>query len=698
MACLLSVIIYHFRNNKDALAMLIKMHLKTAKLTPYNAMRYLPVLAISCGSLLLTACEQPKNTLGSELVDQYGFTPASEFTTALNNAVINELPFDNKQDFIDAKRGFIATMPEFVVKKANGDAIMDLSSYEFIKGDAPNSVNPSLWRHAKLNNINGLFKVTDNVYQIRGFDLANMTIIEGESGRILVDPLTTAETAKKALDFVNEQLGFRPVSTIVFTHSHLDHFGGVSGLLEAAGRDVADIEVVAPEGFMEAATNENIIAGPAMSKRASYMYGNMLPRSERGHVDAGLGKAVPFGTFGVLAPTLTVTKDETHMIDGVEFDFQIVSGTEAPSEFTFYLPQFKAYCGAELVSKTMHNLYTLRGAEVRDAVAWSKAIDNAIDDQQDANVYFGSHHWPIWEQKNIQEFLTTQRDTYQYIHDQSVRMLNAGLTPREIAEEIEMPPALSNVFSSRGYYGTVKHNAKAIYQAYLGWYDANPVNLDPLPEYVSAAKYVKLMGGADAVIASAQTAYDAGEYRWSAELLNHVVFADADNGQAKELLARNYDQLGYQAESAPWRDVYLSGAYELRHDAAEEVIDLVAMKNVLLQTPVDKFFESMAARVIGPDAFGKDFKLNINFTDLDKNYVLTLHNAVLRHEQLPKDTSADATLNISHKLFVDIASGAAGISDLAFSDELSIEGSKLGLIDFFSLLDQPNSVFNIVTP
>ncbi|MDX2320478.1 MAG: alkyl sulfatase dimerization domain-containing protein [Moritella sp.] len=676
-----------------------KKNLRVVIQKKYNLNKVLPLVVIASGSLLLVACG-PKNddVFPSSGPDKYGFTAASEHTIKLNKSVLTELPFEDKQDFTDANRGFIATLPEFVVKYKDGTTIMDLSEYNFVNGDAPGSVNPSLWRQAKLNNINGLFKVTDGVYQVRGFDLANMTVIEGKKGWIIVDPLTTSETAKKALDFVNQELGYRPVSTIVFTHSHMDHFGGVSGLLEAAGNDVADIEVVAPGGFMEEATNENIIAGPAMSKRASYMYGNLLPRSERGHVDAGLGKAVPFGTFSILEPTLTVHNDETQIIDGVEFEFQIVSGTEAPSEFTFYLPKFKAYCGAEMVSKTMHNLYTLRGAQVRDAVAWSRSIDEAIDNQKEATVYFGSHHWPVWGQENIHDFLVSQRDTYQYIHDQSVRMLNAGLTPKEIAEEIVMPPKLANTFSSRGYYGTAKHNAKAIYQKYLGWYNANPVTLDPLPEYQTASKYVKLMGGADAVIANAKAAYDKGEYRWSAELLNHVVFADADNGDAKEWLARSYDQLGYQAESAPWRDVYLSGAYELRHGAAKEVIDLASMKVILLKTPVEKFFESMAARIIGPDAFGKEFKLNINFTDLGNNYVLTLDNAVLRHKLAPKDSGANATLNISHELFIDLVIGVAGVSEVLLSDDLSIEGSKLGLVRFFSLLDKPEGVFNIVTP
>ena len=668
---------------------------------PFTSGISLPLLAGSLAVILLTGCQPNQANIDKGDADDNGFTAASSHTIDANKALLEKLPFSDTQDFEDAKRGFIAKMPKLVVTDSQGKIIWDRPGYDFITGEAPNSVNPSLWRQATLNNIDGLFEVTEGVYQLRGFDLANMTVIAGKTGWIVVDPLTTAETAKTAFEFLNQQLGQRPISAILFTHSHMDHFGGALGLLEnntQENRSLDEIDIIAPAGFMHEATSENVMAGTAMSRRAMYMYGKQLPRSVRGHIGSGLGKEPAFGQFGILSPTTVIEHDSAQLIDGVPFEFQIVSGSEAPAEFTFYLPEQQAYCGAELVSKNMHNLYTLRGAKVRDALTWSNSIDKALNAQRDTKVYFGSHHWPIWGQEPINHFLETQRDTYKYIHDQSVRMLNAGLTPAEIAEAIEMPPVLENTFSSRGYYGTAKHNAKAVYQAYLGWYDANPVHLDPLPAVDSAEKYVALMGGADNIIKQTEIAIAAGEYRWAAELINHLVVADDSNSRAKELLASSYDQLGYQAESAPWRDVYLSAAFELRHGAPEKGIDLASMKQILLRSPVENFMQSMASRVIGPEAFGEEFELNIYFTDLDNNYVLTLKNAVLHHKLAPKSSTANATLNISHELFIDLIIGNAGVKDVLFSDELEIEGSKIDLASFFSKLDKPKGVFNIVTP
>ncbi|ABZ75834.1 beta-lactamase domain protein [Shewanella halifaxensis HAW-EB4] len=659
-----------------------------------------PYLLAGLTTLLLVGCQPEFKASANydDKPDSAGFTAASSHTIEANQRLLSLLPFDNVEDFDDANRGFIARMPDLSVFDASGSIVWDRSAYDFIEGEAPASVNPSLWRQASLNNIDGLFEVTKDVYQLRGFDLANMTVIEGEKGWIIVDPLTTAETAKVAFDFLNKRLRKRPISAIIFTHSHMDHFGGALGLLAEGEAFTEEVDIIAPAGFMHEATSENVIAGTAMSRRAMYMYGKQLPRSERGHIDSGLGKEPAFGQFGILNPNLIVEQDASMTIDGVPFEFHIVSGSEAPAEFTFYLPEQQAYCGAELVSKNMHNLYTLRGAKVRDALTLSRAIDEALMAQRDTKVYFGSHHWPIWGQERVNEFLEKQRDTYKYIHDQAVRMLNAGLTPEEIAEQIQMPPALSNTFVSRGYYGTAKHNAKAVYQAYLGWYDANPVNLDPLPATKTAIKYVELMGGADKVMAATQVAVDSGEYRWAAELINHLVVSDDDNDRAKALLALVYDQLGYQAESAPWRDVYLTAAYELRHGSPEKGIELASMKQILLQSPLDNFMQSMATRVIGPEVFGEEFVFNINFIDLDKNYLLSLKNAVLHHKLAPKSASANATLNISHELFVDLIIGNAGVKEVLFSDELTIEGSKLDLVSFFSSLDKPKGVFNIVTP
>jgi len=392
----------------------------------------------------------------------------------------------------------------------------------------------------------------------------------------------------------------------------------------------------------------------------------------------------------------------------VPFVFQTVSGSEAPAEFTFYLPKHKAFCGAELVSRNMHNLYTLRGAKVRDANIWSGYIDEARTQFADADVYFASHHWPLWGQENINDFLIKQRDTYKFIHDQSVRMLNQGFTPNEIAENLELPAALNEDFHNQGYYGTVKHNAKAVYQGYLGWFTANPAKLNPLPESEAAQRYVEMMGGVDAIVASAQSQFDKAStmdategtkaYRWLAELLNHAVYAEPNHAEAKGLLAKVYDQLGYQAESAPWRDFYLTGAYELRHGGPEEGISPAVMKEVLLKTPVSNFFDSMAVRLIADKAEGETLNVKITFTDLNESYLLMLDNSVLHHKKVENDTPADATLALTQPLFVDIIVGHAGIKDTLFGDDLSVEGSKLDLINFFTMLDKPMGTFNIVTP
>lgn len=652
-------------------------------------------LSAFCMSYFLSGCDSALDTT----VDEAGHSAPTEITAKANNAVLASLPFSDKQDFEDAQRGLIASVPSLEINDANGTRVWDLSAYDFIKGEAPSSVNPSLWRQARLNNIQGLFKVTDGIYQLRGFDLANMTLIEGKTGWIVVDPLTTAETASAAMNFASQHLGDKPIVAVIYSHSHIDHFGGVNGLVSKEQVARKTVRVISPEGFMEEATSENIIAGAAMARRAMFMYGKRLPVSERGHVSSGLGISPAFGSFGIIPPTEIVDKTgHTMEIDGVEFVFQMVNGTEAPSEFTFYLPEYRAFCGAEMVSRTMHNMYTLRGAKVRDVLKWSNLINEALDMFGEADVYFGTHHWPIWGNQRIAGFLENQRDTYKYIHDQSVRLLNAGLTSREIAEKIQLPPSLNNTFSNRGYYGTVKHNTKAVYQGYMGWYDGNPANLDPLPPAESAVRYMALMGGEKKVLERAQKDFEQGEYRWVAELLNHLVFAEPDSEEARQLLARTYDQLGYQSESGPWRDVYLSAAYELRHGAPEEGIDLEAMAGVLKETPNSYFFDSMAVRLIGPDAEGKELKININFTDMKENYVLIIENAVLHHRKTEIDKDANATLNLTREMFLKMVIGTVGIKDVLFSDEISLDGSKLDLISFFSLFEKPTGTFNIVTP
>jgi alkyl sulfatase BDS1-like metallo-beta-lactamase superfamily hydrolase len=631
--------------------------------------------------------------------DVAGNTAATPETAARNAKVAESLPLTDPQDFEDAKRGLIASDPNLRVSGANGGPIWDMVAYQFIDGDAPPSVNPSLWRQAKLNNTHGLFEVTKGVYQLRGYDLANMTLIEGQSGWIVVDPLTAEETARAAISFAREHLGDKPVSAIIFTHSHVDHFGGVLGIVSAEEASERQIPVVAPEGFVEEATSENVIAGVTMGRRSLFMFGPRLPRGERGHVGSGLGKGPAYGTYGILQPTEIIRTTPTELtIDGVELVFQNAPGSEAPSELTFYLPDHKTFCGAEVVSHNMHNLYTLRGAKVRDALKWAGYIDEVIELFGEAEVYFGSHHWPIWGNDRIVDFLEKQRDTYKYIHDQTLRLALQGYTPREIAERIELPPTLAESFPNRGYYGTVKHNAKAVYQRYFGWYDGNPANLDPLPPAEAGARYVELAGGAANLIQNAKNAYDAGEYRWAAEVLNHLVFADPSNEEAKELLAEVYDQLGYQAESGPWRDVYLNGAFELRHGGPGIGFDPATAMGMLKHAPLERFFDAMAARLNAEKAEGKEMIVNLVFTDVDKSYVLELKNSVLRHYTREPHPDANVTLEITKDLYLRILAGKAGLKDTLLGDDLEIDGSRLDLVSFFRLMDKPRGTFNVVIP
>ncbi|NNK31614.1 MAG: MBL fold metallo-hydrolase [Xanthomonadales bacterium] len=656
--------------------------------------RFLTLLA---ALLSLAACDRPLPYEAD--ADADGHTAPTAATVAANSAVLERLDFSDRQDFEDAERGLIASDPDLRILAEDGSAVWNLPANAFIAGEAPDSVNPSLWRQARLNNLHGLFEVTDGIYQLRGYDLSNMTLIEGETGWIVVDPLTARETAAAAFAFARRHLGDRPIRAMIFTHSHIDHFGGVLGVLAGEGVQAENIRIIAPEGFMEEATSENLIAGPAMSRRAMLMYGKQLARSPRGHVDSGLGISPAFGSFGLLEPTEIVDRTpQTLVIDGIEFVFQNAPNSEAPAELTFYLPHARAFNGAEVTSHNLHNLYTLRGAKIRDALLWSHYIDESMQLFPDAEIYLASHHWPIWGKDRIMAFLEIQRDTYKYLHDQTVRLFNHGLTPGEIAEALELPDALQTAFHNRGYYGTIRHNSRAVYQAYLGWYDGNPANLDPHPPVEAGRRYVELAGGAGAMLDQARAAFDAADYRWAAELLNHLVFADPDSAAAKALLAATYDQLGYQAESGPWRDVYLAAAYELRHGPPEVGLNVAAMEDVLRQTPVRRFFDSMAARLNGPDAEGVTLAVNFVFTDLGESYRLEIGNSVLHHRPSEADAEANATLRLTHGMFLRLLTGQAGLTELLFSDEIELDGSKIDLAKFFSLFDKPDGRFAIVTP
>ena len=652
-------------------------------------------------TLLIAGCGEKappaRDLAGAGAPDEHGFSAPSAFTAEANARLGAALALAERADFEDAERGLVESDPDMLIQTASGKA-WSQRLFSFVSGDAPPSVNPSLWRQAKLNGMHGLFRVAEGIYQVRGYDVSNMTWIRGKTGWIVVDPLTSVETAAAAVKLARKHLGDDPVVAVIFTHSHVDHFAGVQAVLPDAG--VAGVRIVAPRRFVEEVTSENVLAGTAMSRRAIYQFGVGLPFGPRGYVDSGLGKQPLPGTASFALPTESVDRTPQELeLDGVPFVFQYAPDSEAPAELAFYLPAQRAYCGAELVNRTMHNLYTLRGTKVRDALKWSGYIDDAIGRFPDLELVFTSHTWPTFGHERAVAFLKGQRDTYRFIHDQTLRLANQGATPREIAEQLELPPSLAASFANRGYYGTLRHNAKAVYQFYFGWYDGNPANLDPLPPVPLGAKYVEAMGGAAAVKQKARAALAAGDYRWAATLLDHLVFADPQDAEARKLLASAYDQLGYQAESGVWRAVYLSGANELRNGVHAPEIDARRAASILGQIPLELFFSAMATRLNGPKAAQEQpLTLNFVFTDVGETHVLQLENAVLHHWQRAADPNAAATVRLTRNLFLKLGTGQVGLKDLLSSGELHVDGSRMALVSFFSLLDPVDGSFPIVTP
>jgi alkyl sulfatase BDS1-like metallo-beta-lactamase superfamily hydrolase len=648
-------------------------------------------LSITLAVAVLASCTRPNGETKGSVAD------ATPTVLQANAAVAKAADLSDPPSFADAQRGFIAA-PKGQVKDAAGAVIWDYDAFAFVQGAAPATVNPSLWRQALLNNHIGLFKVTEGIWQLRGFDLANITLIEGKTGWIVVDTATARETATAAMAFARQHLGNKPVSAIVFTHSHVDHFGGALGVISAEDAKTRSVPVVVPLGFMEEATSENLLMGVAMARRSMYMYGSRLPRDAKGIVDTGLGKAVAYGRVGILPPTIVVDKPQQELvIDGVRFVFHNVPGSEAPAEFVFYLPDFKAFGGAEMMSHTLHNLYTLRGAQVRDALKWAAYLDESLTWAADAEVVFNQHHWPVWGKQRINEFIVAQRDIYKFIHDQTVRQMNAGLTGPEIAETLQLPKSLQDQLNVRGYYGTVRHNVKAVYQKYLGWYDAHPSNLDPLPPVEAGKRYVELAGGAANVLAAAQKAFDTGEFRWSAEVLKHVVYAEPKNDAARDLLARSFEQLGYMAEASTWRSAYLTGALELRQGPPEKGVTTAMLIDMLQHAPIERFLEAMAAGLNGPKAGDTKLTINLVFSDLGESYVLRLENAVLHFRKAPAAKDANATLTLTKAFFLQMVTGGAGAKDLLLSDQTKIDGSTIDLGRFFSMIDKAPGTFPIVT-
>ena len=614
---------------------------------------------------------------------------ATEATRAAHAALAAKLPPDDGGDFELARRGFVGSIPD-----ANVPGAWSMAPFAFLEGERPDTVNPSLWRQARLNALHGLFKVTDGIYQVRGFDLSNITFVEGERGYVVIDPLISAEPAAAALKLMREHRGDKPVTAVIYTHSHVDHYGGIRGVISEADL-AAGLKIVAPEGFLQAAVSENVLAGNAMGRRATYMYGALLPRDARGHVDAGLGKTVSMGSVSLVAPTISIaTTGERLVLDGVEIVFQVTPDTEAPAEMNFFFPRHGALCMAENCTCHLHNLYTPRGAQVRDAKAWAFYIDEALAlFGADAEVMFASHHWPRWGRDQAAAFLARQRDLYKFVHDQTLRLANHGLNAVEIGERLRLPPSLEAEWHTRGYYGTLNHNAKAVYQRYLGWFDGNPANLHRHPPVEAGTRYVELAGGAEALLAKARVAYEAGDYRWVAELVNHLVFADPADTAARELQADALEQLGYQAESGPWRAFYLTGAQELRNPRPASPVPRQGAAGQLRSLPADSLLDSLSVRLNGETAGGLDLAFTAAFADAGERFAVRVENAVLRHR--PGDGGPEVRLTRATLIALVIGETTleAALADGAVSGDGSAQLGRL-----LPHLDRFDFWFEIIAP
>ena len=628
--------------------------------------------------------------------------PASEYTSALNAAALEGLPEEDRRDFEDASRGLIASEPSLVLRDGDGRVVWDMEAYRFLESgpEAPESVHPALWRLARLNMAHGLFEVRPGIYQVRGYDLSNVTFVEGEGGVIVIDPLVSMECAAAALELYRRHRGERQVSGVIYSHSHVDHWGGVKGVISQEQVDGGEVPVWAPEGFMDFAISENVLSGTAMLRRAEYMMAPRLPRGERGQIDAGIGKTTSSGTVTLIAPTREVTETGLEAeIDGVKIVFQLVPDTEAPAEMNFHFPELRALGVPENATHCQHNLLTPRGAQVRDALSWSKYLGQTIDMfGAESEVLFAQHHWPTWGGEQIADFLAGHRDMYRYLHDQTLRLANRGLTATEIAAEVTLPPPLKARWGCREGYGTTSFNVRAVYQRYLGFFDANPARLDPLAPGEAGARYVELAGGMAELLADARDAYERGEYRWVAELVSHAVFAAPDSEPARELLARSLEQLGYQAESPIWRNFYLVGAKELRDGPPQRGAGRLASADVARSLPLEQVWDAIGARLDGPRAWESSLVIAWDFTDTGERWTVRVQNGALSATSGELDPAAQAKVTLTRAALDAIVLKEGDLGQLFASGAIVIEGDPMKLGELFGLLDEGDPDFAIVEP
>ena len=624
-----------------------------------------------------------------------GHKSASPATLAAQAQMQASLPVDTGQDDEFAHRGFIATAKDPVIRAEDGHIAWDMAAYDWIKGDAPPTVNPSLWRQMKFHKIHGLFKVADGLWQVRGFDGSNMTVVNGKTGWVIIDPLWSKETAAAAIKLVNEQLGTRPVTGVIYSHSHPDHFGGVRGIVDSN----APPPIFAPEHFMQETSSEWVMVGNATGRRAAYHIGALVPLGPQDSVGTGLSGTVSTGAITLIAPSDSIKQTgETRDIDGVKIEFQMVPDTEAPSEMNLYLPDYRTFFIAEIATCTMHNIQTPRGALVRDALRWAGFLTEALTlyGERSDNIISG-HCWPRFGNDVVKNYLALQRDNYKFIHDQTVRMMNMGETPTEIAEQLKPPPAITNEWSNHGYYGTYRHNAKGVYQRYIGWWDGNPAHLNMYPPVEQGKRYVAAMGGAKNVIRVANEAMKTGDYRWSAELLNHLVFADPNNKTAKDLLADSYEQMGYQAESAVWRNYYISGAAELRQGILHRVFMGKPHPDLINAMPTASFLDMVATR-LNPTKIGdRALTIALAVTDRNEHYVLSLKNAVLVSEADKSVAAPTVTLSGNRPLLMGLFVAKAPLEKMEAAG-LKVGGDRAALTALLDAIETPPPDYPIVTP